>query len=130
MLDPPRRTEPGEIGNLDLRGSVWPVLTGLFAHTVAQVSASSKEPVPAVFSSAADPRELRRRAVIQRRVWPVVVIVLVPALQLPPCIGQREEDLYVQALVPQLAIKALDITVLDRPSRPNEIQVYAVRVSP
>jgi len=42
-IDPTRLSNPKAIGNFVLRGSVRPVFTGGFAHTVAQVSASSKD---------------------------------------------------------------------------------------
>lgn len=80
------------------------------------------------FLYATGRRRLRWCAIAQGRVRSMVVVVLQPALELPPGIGQRKKDLHVQALVPQLAVKAFDIAVLDRPSRPDEVQVYAVRV--
>ena len=96
-----------------MRGSVRPVLTGGFAVTVAQVSASSKELVIAVFSSAAGHRKFCRRAVVQGRVRSMVVVVLRPAFELTPCIGQGEKDLHVQALVPPLAVEAFDSFIRD-----------------
>lgn len=59
-----------------------------------------------------------------------MVVVLLPALKLLPCVGQGEEDLHVQAFVPQLAVEAFDLTVLDRSSRPDAVQVDAVGIGP
>jgi hypothetical protein len=42
-VDPTRLSKPEAVGDFGLRGSVRPVLTGGFAVTVAQVSASSKD---------------------------------------------------------------------------------------
>jgi hypothetical protein len=32
--------------------------------------------------------------------WAVVVVIMAPVPQLPPRIGQRKEDLYIQTFVP------------------------------
>ena len=55
-----------------------------------------------------------------------MVVVPMPALEPPPGVGQGEEDIDVQALVPQSAVHAFDIVVLDRSSGSDEVQVYAV----
>ena len=39
--DPPRKTEPQEVGNFGLRGSIRAGFTGRFAVTVTQVTISS-----------------------------------------------------------------------------------------
>ena len=56
----------------------------------------------------------------------MVVIVPPPEMQLATSVGQGEEDLHVQALVPQLAVERFDIAVLDRLARPDEVQMHAV----
>ncbi len=77
-------TRPGDLnqGRLEISTYVvrWHVLTGLFAHSVAQVSASSKELVIAVFSSTVGRRKFCRRAIVQGRVRSMVVVVLMPGL--------------------------------------------------
>jgi len=93
-----------------LHGSVRPVLTGGFADTVAQVSTSSKD----VVDGSAGRGELGRCAVVERRVRSMVVVVAPPEVQLPACIGQVEEHLYVQAFVAQSPVEALDVSVLHR----------------
>ncbi len=60
----------------------------------------------------------------------MVVVVFAPQLELVPRFGEREEDLHVQVFVSQLAVEALDVAFLDRPSRADEAQVHAVRVGP
>ena len=60
----------------------------------------------------------------------MVVVVAPPQIQLPTCIGQVEEHLHVQALVAQLAVEALDVTVLYRSARTDEVQVHTVAIRP
>lgn len=43
---------------------------------------------------------------------------------------QREEHLHGQTLVPQPTVAALDGAVLDRPARPDEVEVDSVAVGP
>lgn len=45
-------------------------------------------------------------------------------------VGQTEEDLHVQALVPQSAVEVLDITIFHRSSWPDEVQVHCILISP
>src|ERR1700728_363466 len=84
----------------------------------------------AVIPTAADGGKFSWSPIGQRGVRTVMVVIVVPEGQLAASIGQREEDLHVQALVAQSPVEALDIAVLDRPSRPDEIQMHAVPVSP
>ena len=51
-------------------------------------------------------------------------------MQLTPSVGQGEEDLHVETLVPQLAVEAFDVAVLHGLARPNEVQMHAVLVGP
>jgi hypothetical protein len=59
-----------------------------------------------------------------------MIVVAPPEIKLPSRVGQVEEDLHVQALIPQLALEALDVPVLNGLARPDEVRVYAVPVSP
>ncbi len=59
-----------------------------------------------------------------------MVVIVVPQGQLAASIGQREEDLHVQALVAQSSVEALEVAVFDRAPRPDEIQVHSVLISP
>jgi hypothetical protein len=151
----PGKTEAQEAVNFGLRGSIRAGFTGRFAVDVTQVRVSNKrlEDLPvlrenltaavegkwetrsvfqggsiAVFFSAAYVGELVRRPIGQCRVRTVVVVVLAPQGQLVTSISQGEEDFHVQALIAQLAVEALDIAVLDRLARPDEIQVHSVLV--
>jgi len=65
-----------------LRGSGRPVLTGGFAVTVAQVSVSSKD-VERSRGGSTDGSELRRRAVVQRRVRTLMIVVAPPETSIP-----------------------------------------------
>ena len=60
----------------------------------------------------------------------VVVVIAPPEVQLPSSVGQVEEHLHVQAFVAQPTVEALDITVLDRPPWPDEVQMHTVTVGP
>jgi hypothetical protein len=42
--DPPRKTEPQEVGGFGLRGSVGAGITGMFRANVTQVTVSSNRP--------------------------------------------------------------------------------------
>ena len=66
----------------------------------------------------------------QGAVWPHLVVVLAPALELVTHVGEREEHLHVQALIAQPSVKGFDIAVLDRLARPDEVEVYAVLICP
>jgi len=55
-------------------------------------------------------------------------VVLPPTFELLTCILQREEDLDVQALVPEPAVERLDEGVLDRLARADKVELDAVRV--
>src|SRR5437667_11139776 len=61
---------------------------------------------------------------------PLGVVLLPPGLDLLLGLGQRGEVMLVQALVPQLAIEALDETVLDRMPGPDEVEADALRTRP
>ena len=74
------------------------------------------------FSSAADGCVFVRRPVRECRVRPVIVLVMAPQGQLAASIGQGEEDFDVQAFIAQLAVEALNVAVLDRLARPDEVR--------
>ena len=60
----------------------------------------------------------------------MVVVVLTSQRQLVASVGHTEEDLHVQAPVAQSAVEALDITVFDGSSWPNEVRVHCVPIGP
>ena len=61
---------------------------------------------------------------------PPVVVVVPPRREHLSDLGQRAEDLDVQALVAQASIEALDEVVLRRSSRPDERQLRAAPARP
>ncbi len=60
----------------------------------------------------------------------VVIVVVSKKIELSASIGQREEDLDVQALVAQPSVEAPDVAVFHRTSRPNEVQIDLVSIRP
>jgi hypothetical protein len=67
--------------------------------------------------------EFCRRPIVKRAVWPVVIVIVTPAFDLLPRIGEIEEHFHVQAFVAEPTVEALDEAVLDWLSRTNEIQL-------
>ena len=61
--------------------------------------------------------ELLGRAVVQRAVGPLAVVLLAPGCQSTPDVVERPEPGGVEALVAQSAVEALDVAVLHRPFR-------------
>ena len=61
---------------------------------------------------------------------PHLVVVAPPGLDLLPRVGQIEEPVLVQTLVAELAVEALDETVLHGPSGGDEVQLHLILVSP
>jgi hypothetical protein len=55
-----------------------------------------------------------RHVVSDRAVWPDLVVVSAPMLQLFSGVGKRQEPMSVQALCPELAVERLDETVVGR----------------
>lgn len=58
--------------------------------------------------------------------WAVGVVAPAPALDEELRVAEREKPMLIQALVPQPAVEAFDVTVLNRFSRLNEEQFDAV----
>ncbi len=67
---------------------------------------------------------------IATAVWPDFVVVLPPGSDGSPGLLQRLEPLLVQALVPELAVEALDVAVRHRATRLDQDVPDAVRVGP
>jgi len=55
-----------------------------------------------------------------------MVIVATPTCQLLAGISESKENLYIQALVPELSIEALDIPIFNWAARPDKIQMHSV----
>ena len=82
----------------------------------------------AVISTAASGREFGWGSISQRRMRPMMVVIMSPQRQLAPRVCQSEEYFHVQALVAQSSVEALDVPVLDRSPWTDEVQMYAVCV--
>ena len=74
--------------------------------------------------------ELRRRHSLATAVRPDLVVVLAPEPDGRAGLLQRLEPLFVQALVPELAVEALDVAVLHGPSRLDQDVTDAVGLRP
>lgn len=58
------------------------------------------------------------------------IVVVAPGLKFFPNIWKIEEEVYVQAFVPETTVEALHEAVLDWPAWPYEVQLHASLVSP
>ncbi len=65
-------------------------------------------------------RKHRRGHPIQSAVWPVMIVIQPPAVQHISGLRQAQEQLAVEALVPQLAVETLHVAVLPRTARFNK----------
>lgn len=57
---------------------------------------------------------------------PVVVVIVSPGRDDPLGVGEAQEPVLVEALVPEAPVKALDLAVLHGTAGINEVQVHAV----
>src|SRR5690606_8073008 len=62
--------------------------------------------------------------------WPLSIVVLPPLLDELPGMAHRHEPMLVQAFISELAVEALDITILLRFAGLNEAQLQPHSVSP
>ncbi len=74
--------------------------------------------------------ELGRGAIAKHAVRSMFVVVAPPGRDDGTSGVQRYEPMVVQALVPELAIEALDEGILRRAARRDELQVHAVAIRP
>src|ERR1700753_324864 len=58
------------------------------------------------------------------------VVVEAPGLDVMPSIAKAGKPELVQTLVSESAVEALDVGILDRPARANEVQAHAILMSP
>jgi hypothetical protein len=56
-------------------------------------------------------------------VWTHLVVILPPALELVAHVGEREEDLDVQAFITQSPVERFDVAVLHRLAGSNEVEL-------
>ena len=75
-------------------------------------------------------RELSRENPTQATVGPDFVVVLPPLRNALSGLGQTQEPLLVQALVPKLAVKALEVAVLHRPAWLSQYVPHVVCAGP
>ena len=74
--------------------------------------------------------EFFRGLVRKRAVRALLVVIAAPLIQLAPRVGQVEKDLSIQAFVAQSAVEAFNVTILNRPSRPDEVELHSSLMRP
>src|SRR5262245_38573372 len=67
--------------------------------------------------------ELVRRQVAERAVWPALIVVDPPRLDLQLRISHRPELMHVQTLIPQPAVERFNESIFDRFAWPDEVQL-------
>ena len=75
-------------------------------------------------------RELLRGEVAEARMWPFAIVGDAPALDFTAGVVERQEDVLVEALLPQPGIETFNVGVLDRFARRNELELHPMLVSP
>jgi hypothetical protein len=75
-------------------------------------------------------RELLRRQVAQARMRALPIVLDAPLFDLAARILERDENVFIQAFLAQARIETLDVRVLDRLARFDELQPYAMLVGP
>src|SRR5260221_11413292 len=61
---------------------------------------------------------------------PFPIVLDAPRFDLVPRIVERNEDVFIQAFLAQPCIEALDVRVLNRLARFDELQLYAMLIGP
>ena len=61
---------------------------------------------------------------------PGLIVVVPPVFNHHPGVSQVQEPVTVQALIPELAIETLDVSVLRRFARCNKVQPYPAVLGP
>jgi hypothetical protein len=75
-------------------------------------------------------RELLGRQVAQARMRAFPIVVDAPLFDLAARVVERNKDVLVEALLAQARVETLDVRVLDRLSRFDELQPHAMLVGP
>ena len=75
-------------------------------------------------------RELFRGQVAEARMRAFLIVLDAPLFDLAARIGERNEDVFIQAFLAQARIEAFDVRVLNRLARFDELQPYAMLVGP
>ena len=58
------------------------------------------------------------------------IVVNAPLFDFDPCVGERNEDVLIKTFLAQARIETLDVRVLDRLARFDELQPYAMLIGP
>ena len=74
--------------------------------------------------------ELLRCQVAERAVRSLGVVLDSPVLNDLSCVRHRQEPVFIQALVPEAPVEALDVGVLDRLARSDEAEYHMMLVGP
>jgi hypothetical protein len=90
----------------------------------------AQRPVPLLFESSARSAEHRRRQPAQPAVRPYGVIVDAPSLDDSPSLGERGEDVFVEAFVAQPAVERFDEAALGRLAGRNVVTFDAMVLLP
>jgi hypothetical protein len=90
----------------------------------------AQRPVPLLFESSARSAEHRRRQPAQPAVRPYGVIVDAPSLDDSPTLGERGEDVFVEAFVAQPAVERFDEAALGRLAGRNVVPFDATVLLP
>ncbi len=69
-------------------------------------------------------QKFSRASISEPAVWPTMVVVVLPRLDLAPRILDRQELIRVEALISKLPVEGLDEAVLHGLSRLDEIEQY------
>jgi hypothetical protein len=75
-------------------------------------------------------RKLLGRQVAQARMRAFPIVLDAPVFDLAARIVERNEDVFIQAFLAQARIEALDVGVLDRLARFDELQPYPMLIGP
>src|SRR5690554_624941 len=62
--------------------------------------------------------------------WSLLIVVQAPVIDLVPGVGEIPEPVFIQTHTAEFSVKALNVTILHRLSRPNQLQFNAMAVGP
>ena len=75
-------------------------------------------------------RKFRRGLIIQRTMWPMLVVVPAPGSDQDTSLRQTRKPVVIQTLVPESAIEAFDKRILGRFACLNQLELNSMLTSP
>ena len=54
--------------------------------------------------------------------WPELVVILAPGVNLEPGVGDADEIVLIQAFIPEAPVEALNMGLVRRLARPSEVE--------